>query len=294
MTKALAKGVTAGAAEEERLLLAAARRGDRRALDRVARLLSSSLYRFGPGLWRAPHDPQDVIQDTFTALISSLHRFRGDASLSSWAYVVARNACARRRRKAARHESLESGPGDRAREMRDPNVGPEEAAERRELSEALERAVSRLPASLRDVLVLRDVEGLSAAQVGKRLRLGERAVKSRLHRARLLLREQLAPHLAPEGPARNPKCPDVARMFSRYLEGELDARACSRMQTHVSSCPGCHAACESLREAIGACAAWKNSPPPPDLLRAVRLALRRVVNGSGESSSSSNTSRWTA
>jgi len=127
--------------------------------------------------------------------------------------------------------------------------------------------------------VLRDVEGLSAAQVGKRLRLRESAVKSRLHRARVLLREQLAPHLATEGPARTPECPNVERMFSRFLEGELDARTCSRLQTHVSSCAGCHAACASLREAIGACTAWKKSPPPPRLLRAVRLALRKLVKG---------------
>ena len=282
MAKGLGKGRAAGSSpQEERRLLAAARRGDRRALDQVTRQLSGSLYRFGRGFCRDPHDAEDVMQETLAALISSLHRFRGDASLSSWAYVVARNACARRRRHTSRHKSLESGPDDRVPELRDPGAGPEQAAERRELREALERAIGRLPASLRDVLVLRDVEGLSAAQVGKRLRVRERAVKSRLHRARVLLREQLAPHLAPEAPARTPECPDVARMFSRFLEGELDAGACSRLQTHVSSCAGCHAACASLRDAIGACVAWKKSPPPPHLFRAVRLALRRVVNGSG-------------
>ena len=280
MTIGLAKGTAAGRnAQEERRLLAAARRGDRRALDQVARLLSGSLYRFGRGFCRDPHDAEDVMQETLAALVSSLHRFRGDASLSSWAYVVARNACARRRRHTSRYASLESGPDDRGPELRDPSAGPELDAERRELREALEQAVGRLPASLRDVLVLRDVEGLSAAQVGKRLGLGERAVKSRLHRARIIVRDQLAPHLAPEAPARSRKCPDVARMFSRFLEGELDARTCSRLQTHVSSCAGCHAACASLREVVGACAAWKKSPPPPHLLRAVRMALRKVVKG---------------
>jgi RNA polymerase sigma-70 factor (ECF subfamily) len=221
------------------------------------------------------------MQEALTALVSSLHRFRGDASLSSWAYVVARNGCARRRRRDSRHQSLEHGDGEGVPELRDPGAGPESAAERGELRQALDRAIGALPASLRDVLVLRDVEGLSAAQVGKRLGLGERAVKSRLHRARLSLRELLAPHLAADAPARNPKCPDVARMFSRFLEGELDAPTCSRLEAHVAECAGCGAACSALREALGACAAWKHSPAPPQVLSAVRAALREVVAASG-------------
>jgi RNA polymerase sigma-70 factor (ECF subfamily) len=281
-----ASGLQRGAGERqdpaaERRLIEAARRGDRRALDQVVRRLSGSLYRFGRGFCRDPHDAEDVMQEALTALVSSLDRFRGDASLSSWAYVVARNACSRRRRRDTRHQSLERPDREGMTEFPDPHAGPERTAERRELREALERAILALPASLRDVLVLRDVEGLSAAAVGKRLKLGERAVKSRLHRARVSLRELLAPHLAVDVPARNPECPDVVRMFSRFLEGELDARTCSRLEAHVSSCAGCGAACAALREALSACAAWKQSPAPPRVLAAVRAALREIVAGAG-------------
>jgi len=263
---------------EERRLIAAVRRGDPRALDLVTRRVSGSLYRFSRGFCRDPHDAEDVMQEVLAALISSLHRFRGDASLSSWAYVVARNTCARRRKHGARHESLERGNGAAALEIRDPGAGPERAAERRELREALERAIATLPASLRDVLVLRDVEGLPAAQVGRHLGLGERAVKSRLHRARVVLREILAPHVAPEAP-RAPGCPDVARMLSRFLEGELEAGACARLEKHVSGCAGCGAACSSLRAALGACVAWRSAPVPAHVRGAVRAALREVVAG---------------
>lgn len=217
------------------------------------------------------------MQEVLLALVSSISRFRGDASLSSWAYVVARNACARRRKRGARYQSLESATGGTELEIRDPGTTPERAAERRELREALERGIAELPASLRDVLVLRDVEGLSAAQVGKRLRLGERAVKSRLHRARVELRERLAPHLAVDVPPPGPGCPDIAQFFSRYLEGDLDARDCKRLERHVSGCTGCSAACASLRAALGACAEWGSAPAPPRLHETVRAALREVI-----------------
>lgn len=276
LRRALDTGREVNDPAEERRLLTAARRGDCRALDLLTRRISSSLYRFGRGFCRDPHDAEDVMQEVLVALLASLHRFRGDASLSSWAYIVARNACARRRKHGARHQSLERGNSGAALEIRDPGAGPERAAERRELREALERAIATLPASQRDVLVLRDVEGLSAAQVGGRLGLGERAVKSRLHRARLALRELLAPHVEPEAP-RAPGCPDIARLFSRFIEGELDSGACARLEEHVSGCTGCATACSSLRAALGACVAWRSAPVPANVLGAVRAALRVLV-----------------
>ena len=265
---------------EERRLVDAARRGDREALERVTLKVAGSLYRFGRGFCRDPQDAEDVMQDALVALVTSLERFRGDGSLSSWAYVVARNACARRRKRGARHEPLERGDGESPRELRDTGAGPERVAERRELKEALEREIAALPDPLRHVLVLRDVEGLTAAQVGERLGLGARAVKSRLHRARLALRERLAYHIAPEAPPSKPGCPDSARLFSRFLEGELDADACARLQEHVSACAGCSAACTVLRNALGECAACRDTPAPPEVHDAVRAALRKMLAGS--------------
>jgi RNA polymerase sigma-70 factor (ECF subfamily) len=262
---------------EERRLLDAARGGDRHALEQVTLRVAGSLYRFGRGFCRDPHDAEDVMQDALVALVTSLERFRGDGSLSSWAYIVARNACARRRKRGARHESLERGEGEPTLELSDTGPGPESTAERRELHEALEREIAALPDSLRDVLVLRDVEGLSSAKVGERLGLGERAVKSRLHRARLALRERLADHMVPKAPVMHAGCPDSARLFSRFLEGELDAGTCAQLQEHVANCAGCSAACEMLREALSECVACRNTPAPPIVHEAVRAALRRVL-----------------
>lgn len=273
-----AAGPAAADRREERRLIAAALEGDRRAREQVSRRVATSLYRFGRGFCRNVHDAEDVMQDALVSLFSSLERFRGEASLSSWAYVVARNACARRRRRGARHEPLEPEIGGAARELHDASPGPERHAEHRELHDAIERGIATLPDSLRHVLVLRDVEGLSAAQVGKQLGLGERAVKSRLHRARLVLREALAPHMPPAPPASGPRCATTARLFSEFLEGDLDARACARLQEHVAGCARCTATCESLHVAVGECAACRNAPVPPEVRDAVRAAVRESLS----------------
>lgn len=279
-TKALRESLEARRPEhdaaEERRLLAAARRGDRAALDVVTRRLSGSLHRFGRGFCRDPHDAEDVMQDVLVALMGSLARFRGEASLSSWAYVVARNACARRRRREARHRPLESR-GEHDAAFAAPSAsGPERITERRQLRAALERSIAALPDSLRDVLVLRDVEGLSAAQVGSRLGLGERAVKSRLHRARAALRAMLAPHAERE-PSHAKGCPDVSRALSEFLEGDLDAGDCKRLEAHVADCADCSEACASLRSAVDECIAWRAAPAPMHVRRAVRDALRTAL-----------------
>ena len=272
---------------EERQLLGAARAGDRKALERLLRLLSGPVYRFGRGFCGDPDDAEDVTQITLAALARSLRDFRGESSLTTWAYTVARNACTRHRRRGAREparfEPLGPGTSERpgALEVADPGEDPHRALERSELRAALERAIASLPPSQREVLVLRDVEGLPAKEVGKTLRLTERAVKSRLHRARVTLRDLLAPHVvgsAAAGPsAPGPRCPDTARLVSRYLEGELDAGACAKLEAHVRSCADCGAACETLRAALSTCRSWRGERLPEQIQASLRRALRQVV-----------------
>ena len=266
---------------EERRLLAAARGGERGALDRLLRMLSGPVYRFGRGFCGDPHDAEDVAQVTLAALARSLHDFRGESSLTTWAYTVARNACTRYRRRGAhvpaRLESLDAGTHTRpgALQIADPREDPHRALERAELRDALQRAIAALPPSQREVLVLRDIEGLPAKQVGKALRLTERAVKSRLHRARVTLREMLAQH-APHAEAA-PRCPDTARLVSRFLEGELDAKACARLEVHVKSCPDCGVTCATLRGALITCRSWRGEKLPESIRASLRQAIRQVI-----------------
>jgi RNA polymerase sigma-70 factor (ECF subfamily) len=276
---------------EERQLVRAATGGDPRAVRRLLDLLSGPIYRFGRGFCRDRHDAEDVMQEVLVSLTRSLPKFRGESSLATWAYTVARHACARQRRKGVhepqRLESLEGGGDRSALQVPDRAQDPQRALERSELRSAIERAIAELPSSQKEVLVLRDVEGLTAAQVGHILGIQERAVKARLHRARVTLRELLAPWA---GTGRNRKgarrraagpapgrCPDTARLLSRYIEGELDAAVCARLEGHVSKCANCLEACSTLRGALFACRTWRGAPLPAEIKDVVRRAARQAA-----------------
>jgi RNA polymerase sigma-70 factor (ECF subfamily) len=286
--------------EEERSLILHARAGDARALERLVELLAGPIYRFGRGFCGDPHDAEDVAQVVLMAVVRTLKDFRGEASLTTWAYTVARRACARHRRRPAggprRIVSIAAeGPGRSALEVADPRQDPARDLERRDLARALEQAIASLPPGQREVLVLRDVEGLPARQVAKALRLGERAVKSRLHRARAALRAALVAYGTPGGgrragrtgdgaaararrsPRRRADCPDIVRILSRHLEGELDPSVCARIERHVAGCMDCGAACETLRGALIACRSWRSQRLPAALERSLRRATREAA-----------------
>ena len=227
------------------------------------------------------------MQDVLSSLARSLRDFRGDAALSTWAYTVARNACLKRRRRGrARLEPLDAVSGEAGRPgFPDLEADPERHYERRQLAGRIEGAIASLPAAQREVLILRDIEGMRAAQVGRVLGLSERAVKSRLHRARTALRLTLAPLLGrgPEGGARSQavavrrRCPDTARLVSRYLEGELGADACAVLARHVEGCRDCGAVCEDLRAVLGACRSLGRHPLPSELRVRIRAAIQALA-----------------
>jgi RNA polymerase sigma-70 factor, ECF subfamily len=294
----------AGKREAERRLLSAARSGDRRATEALLRSLSGTVFRFGQSFCRNPDDAEDLMQDVLRSLLVTLPAFRGDSSLSTWAFTVARRACARHKRRLARTAPL--GDGDTPDDRPDSAAGPAEEAERSDVRRAIHGAIAELPPAHREVVILRDVEGLPASEVARVLGIGERAVKSRLHRARLALRDRLSAYT--ERPARRRRaalveasrrsagpgppprrCPDTARLLSRYLEGELDAGVCDALAAHVAECPKCGAACESIRTVLGACRAWGAKPLAAAERARLRAAIRTAIASSSASAVSSGT-----
>lgn len=269
---------------EERRLLAAARAGDARATRALLDSVSATVYRYGRSFCRDPHDAEDVMQDVFTALSGSLGTFRGDASLSSWAWVVAQRACARRRRRTqattGRTTSLDQ-PRDAggAGEIADERGDPARLAEARELREVLEAAIRDLPEGQRDVLMLRDVEGVPAKEVGRALGIAEHAVKSRLHRARLTVRARVAAYHRGIAAPRPSGCPDTPALLSRFIEGEMSARDCATIERHVSGCGWCRGACTALRDTLRACRRWGDAPVPRAMKTRLRRAVRAAVAG---------------
>jgi RNA polymerase sigma-70 factor (ECF subfamily) len=166
------------------------------------------MYRFAYRLCGEPEAAKDLVQETFLNAYRGFHRFRGDAQVSTWLYTIASRACLRmrRRRKGApeRELSLEefipASDGEFRLQIPIDGLSPEEALQNKQLREALDTAIDHLPKKYKMVLVLRDMEGLSAKEVGTIMGLNERAVKSRLHRARLFVRRQLSARGLGEAP----------------------------------------------------------------------------------------------
>ncbi len=265
-------------------LLERSRGGDPKALEELLGRHQAQIYRFGMKLCRNPDDAADVVQETLLAMARGIRDFRGASSLSTWLYTVARSHCIKKRRRSkfapSGEESLEQGGAREALALVDPAKLPEEALAGRELEAALERALGKLDPMYREVLVLRDGEGLTAPEVAEVLGLSVQAVKTRLHRARLAVREELAPLM--EIPATTDaasSCPDVLTTFSRHLEGEIDSDVCATMEKHLDACPRCRGACDSLRRTLLLCrSAASDVEVPPAVQRSVRHALRDFLS----------------
>ncbi len=255
-------------------LVAAARAGDPRALEALLVRHAPMVRRVGARLSRTEADADDVLQDTLLTAARSFEGFRGEASFSTWLYTIARSHAQKRRGRgklaAAPTVSLEDSV--EALELLDEGDHPEDAMLRHELGEAVARALTGLDPVSREIVILRDVEGLSAKEVAGALGVGVDAVKSRLHRARVRLRDALGAAIAPAEAG----CPDVVTLFSRYLEGEIDAVSCERMQAHVEGCGRCSSACDSLRTTLRACSASVSGRVADEVQAQVRAALERV------------------
>jgi len=264
-------------------LISAAKRGDRAALKLLLERHQARIYRFGMRMCRAEEDAKDVLQETLMAAARTLPEFRGLSSLSTWLYSIARSFCIKHRRRSKfapeSVESLDVGkPAKVVEQVPDPSRGPDEVLHGKRVEIALEEAIGELEPMYREVLVLRDVEGLPAAEVAEILDLSVEAVKSRLHRARVAVRERIAPALIAEpGPAPTASCQDVVLAFSRHLEGEIDSDLCAQLEKHLEGCPACRARCDSLRFTLKLCRKAGAAPVPAEIEASVRQALRRFL-----------------
>ena len=252
-------------------LVARARKGDRAALEAVLATVAPSVHRFGLRMCKNVHDAEDVLQDTLINVANHLRDFEGRSSLSSWVFALTRSACTRKRR------GLKNRPpvGDeRLADAPDLAPSPEARAADQELASALSGALDGLSDDHREVILLRDVEGLSAPEAASSLGISVDALKSRLHRAREALRTALRPMLEPTSAQAPAGCPDVALLWSKKLEGDLSQGDCSAMEKHVASCAACGAACDALKRALLACQRVRTEEVPPEIQARVKAAVR--------------------
>jgi RNA polymerase sigma-70 factor (ECF subfamily) len=262
-------------------LLADARAGDKQALETLLERHQAQVYRFGMKMCRDPEDAKDVLQETLLAMARSVRDFRGASSISTWLYTIARSFCIKKRKRSKfapqEERSLDTDAVAEATPLAAASDQPDEALAGREVERALEEAIAGLDPMYREVLLLRDAEGLTAPEVAEVLGLTVQAVKSRLHRARLSVRERVAPLLGVE-PAPVPgACPDVLMMFSQHLEDEISAERCAEMERHLEGCARCRGTCDSLKRTLALCrTAGPSAPLPVSVQASVKTAALRA------------------
>lgn len=191
--------------KEDRRLIDKAKGGDQRAFTALVHNYEDLVYRFAFHVCRDEEKATETLQDTFVNVYRKLNQFDGKSKFSTWVYRIVANNCLMKRRKRKldiASFSIDKPEGFTDDPLRDEEGNviqtipswketPLETLMGGELQETLDKAIQRLPVEYRIVFVLRDIEEKSAIETARILKLSVPAVKSRLRRARMFLREQL-------------------------------------------------------------------------------------------------------
>jgi RNA polymerase sigma-70 factor (ECF subfamily) len=189
---------------DDRALVDLARRKDEPAIRALIKRHNQRLIRVARGVLRDDAEAEDVVQETYVRAFTGLASFRGEAQLATWLTRIALNEAlgrVRRRRSQADLAELDAGKGlDEGRPIMLPSslmpASPEAEAARSQIRRLLEQAIDKLPGQFRLVFILREVEGLSTDETATQLSIKVETVKTRLHRARKLMRAAIEERLS--------------------------------------------------------------------------------------------------
>lgn len=214
--------------DPDRQLVKALRLREPTAAERLVTMYGDRTYRLASRITGNQEDAEEVVQDVFWTVIRKIDTFRGDAAFGSWLYRIVTNAAYQKLRiRRARRADLSldevlpffDGHGRHGELIADWSAKVHDPSLQAEVRAALTSAIGELPAASRTVLVLRDVEGLSNLETGEALSISVPSVKSRLHRARLFLRERLRHYMA-RRPGNDPSTKVIAHLRVPVEEAE--------------------------------------------------------------------------
>lgn len=177
------------------------KKGDTRAFGRLMVRYQDKIYRLARRMTETHEDAEDVLQEAFVKAFKKISGFKGESKFSTWLYRITVNlALMRLRRKRLSTVSLDepvtTDESSLHREIEDVAPDPLKSLLEKESGEVLDKAIADLPPGYRAVFVLRHVESLSTEDTARILRISVPAVKSRLHRARVMLRARLLEHIS--------------------------------------------------------------------------------------------------
>jgi RNA polymerase sigma-70 factor, ECF subfamily len=274
------------------------RKGDTRSVSRALEKLQKIVLSFGIKVCGHRQDAEDTAQEVLLKSLPHLAKLEDPLALSAWLYTAAKNRCLQTRRRASYRrtvplEDLMPTGDELAWLLADSQRDPETAAAYGEDHRLLHETVLELPPQYRIVLVLHDMEELETEQVARILSVQPGTVRVRLHRARLLLRQEMDRRLRGKTPKRRGAAKDSAhqpqdcrRIFanlSEYLDNRLQPESCDRMRRHMESCPACVAFIQDLKRAIDRCRSLDVCPEaeaPPVLRRLLTEEYRRLTKNS--------------
>lgn len=270
-------------------------RKDPKSLEVALELLQKTVFSFSMKVCGQRQDAEDTMQEVLLKSVPNLPKFDSAKALMVWLYKVAKNRCLMSRRKsifAPKEDlSLEELMPDR-HELQNlsgsSDATPETSLLRREDAKRLREAVQKLPPDYRLILVLHDMEELSAGDVTEITGLRPGTIRVRLHRARLFVRKELAKQDAhrmrrqtatPSGEMhlsaqfRQRRCKEMFADLSNYLDDELDDSLCAELEKHMDGCEPCKAFLSSLEKSIQQCRTAPNESPDPRVAARLRREL---------------------
>jgi RNA polymerase sigma-70 factor (ECF subfamily) len=250
------------------------------AVEEAIGLLQNTVYSFSMKVCGHSQDAEDTMQEVLYRSLGHLARIEDPQHLAVWLYTVTRNRCWRMRRKSASApahmlslDELMPSNEELGLLLQDAGEGPESNLLHAEHHQLLHRAILLIPATLRIVLVLHDMEELTTEQVAQVLQLRPGTVRIRLHRARLSVRKEMNRLLSGNAPvtvsaqreassrrgarSRSRRRPEDCRTLfvnlSDYLDGRVAPATREQMRGHIEACPSCVAFLRDLRSAIDRC-----------------------------------------
>jgi len=191
----------ASAPEGETLLVEKARQGDKEAFGQLVLQYQTKVFNIALGIVRRPQEAEEVAQEAFVRAYRGIRSFRGHSSFYTWLFRITVNAAKNRVRKLSQEQSIvtgrvsavgQVGEEKNLQEVADCSLAPDKILAEKELGERIQEEIGNLDEEQRTLIVLRDIQGLDYRDMARILRCSEGTVKSRLHRARVALREKLA------------------------------------------------------------------------------------------------------
>jgi RNA polymerase sigma-70 factor (ECF subfamily) len=218
------------------------RAGESSLFEILMRRHNQQVYRVARAVMKDEAEVEDVMQQAYINAFTHLHQFEERSKFSTWLTRIVLHEAFSRRRKLRRAESLtrlesdvDEERGESMDTVRSPHADPERQAYAQELTRVLEAAVDTLPESYRTVFMLRDIEGLSTSEAGEGLGLRDEAVKTRLHRARAMIRRAVTAQIGQVAPGsfefHAPRCDRVVAAVLARMSTESSRIPLMRRQT---------------------------------------------------------------